>query len=284
VIGARASWTDILRARPAAGLRRAEARRARGGVDPDPEHGHVGRQSLQCLAGRRRRAAAAGPRRGGGTGLGSRPPHPAARRTSSSATAGPRASPDELSSPASRSRRSSTSGASHFLKLGARSYLVISIAMVATRGGARRWRAHCPGAVAVGACSAVAQRLRRLETALAGRRAGGKRSPRSPTGPSTNSRRSTTCAAARWLPAQGGRRTRAPRAAATLRRPARKPVRPAGRRHERWTVRAQLLRPQRRPVTARSRPAAGCRRCCATSSARPAPRSAATPAIAAPAR
>lgn len=79
--------------------------------------------------------------------------------------------PDELLV-AVRIPRASTSGVSHFLKLGARSYLVISIAMVATRialDGAGRIE---EAAIAVGACSAVAQRLRRLETALIGRHAG----------------------------------------------------------------------------------------------------------------
>lgn len=59
---------------------------------------------------------------------------------------------------------------SAFLKLGARAYLVISIAMVAavietdTAGTVRVAR------IAIGACSAVAQRLRRLELDLAGHR------------------------------------------------------------------------------------------------------------------
>jgi len=59
-------------------------------------------------------------------------------------------------------------GRSHFAKLGARRYLVISIAMVAVRlifDDAGRI-AHA--AVAVGACSAVAQRLGDLEHALIG--------------------------------------------------------------------------------------------------------------------
>lgn len=57
----------------------------------------------------------------------------------------------------------------HFLKLGARRYLVISIAMVGVvieREDAIVRRA----AVAVGSCSAVARRLPALEVALAGRR------------------------------------------------------------------------------------------------------------------
>jgi CO/xanthine dehydrogenase FAD-binding subunit len=56
---------------------------------------------------------------------------------------------------------------SHFLKLGARKYLVISIAMVAIvlevdKGGVRAAR------VAVGACSPVARRLNELESTLRG--------------------------------------------------------------------------------------------------------------------
>jgi CO/xanthine dehydrogenase FAD-binding subunit len=58
-------------------------------------------------------------------------------------------------------------GRSAFVKLGARSHLVISIAMVAARivvAGGRVSRA----AVAVGSCSAVAQRLPAVEAALLG--------------------------------------------------------------------------------------------------------------------
>jgi CO/xanthine dehydrogenase FAD-binding subunit len=65
-----------------------------------------------------------------------------------------------------------TRGVSAFLKLGARKYLVISIAMVAVRlvldEGGRIGEAR----VAVGACSPVARRLVRLEQALVGRLAG----------------------------------------------------------------------------------------------------------------
>ncbi len=60
-------------------------------------------------------------------------------------------------------------GRSAFLKLGARKYLVISIAMVAARIVADGGRiAHA--SVAVGACSAVATRLSALEALLAGAR------------------------------------------------------------------------------------------------------------------
>ncbi len=61
----------------------------------------------------------------------------------------------------------SLAGVSRFEKLGARAYLVISIAMVAVRlnveGGAIR-----QAAIAVGACSATAQRLGQVEAALIG--------------------------------------------------------------------------------------------------------------------
>jgi CO/xanthine dehydrogenase FAD-binding subunit len=79
--------------------------------------------------------------------------------------------PDELLV-ALRVPRASTEGASHFLKLGARRYLVISIAMVATRIALDEDGRIAEAAISVGACSAVAQRLRRLETALIGRQQG----------------------------------------------------------------------------------------------------------------
>jgi CO/xanthine dehydrogenase FAD-binding subunit len=59
-------------------------------------------------------------------------------------------------------------GTSAFVKLGARRYLVISIAMAAARlvveGGV-----VAKAAIAVGACSAVARRLASMEAALRGR-------------------------------------------------------------------------------------------------------------------
>ncbi len=58
-------------------------------------------------------------------------------------------------------------GASRFLKLGARKYLVISIAMVAVRIVAEAGRA-AQLALAVGACGPVATRLFAVERALAG--------------------------------------------------------------------------------------------------------------------
>ena len=58
-------------------------------------------------------------------------------------------------------------GRSHFLKLGARKYLIISIAMVAVRLETEAGRI-ASAAIAVGACSAVATRLPALEAALRG--------------------------------------------------------------------------------------------------------------------
>jgi CO/xanthine dehydrogenase FAD-binding subunit len=60
-------------------------------------------------------------------------------------------------------------GASRFLKLGAREYLVISIAMVAVAVEAGADGAVSRARVAVGACSEVAQRLGALEATLVGR-------------------------------------------------------------------------------------------------------------------
>ena len=58
-----------------------------------------------------------------------------------------------------------------FLKLGARRYLVISIAMVAARIGLSGEGRIAEAAIAVGACSAVAQRLGTLEQAIKGEEA-----------------------------------------------------------------------------------------------------------------
>jgi len=58
-------------------------------------------------------------------------------------------------------------GRSHFLKLGARSYLVISIAMCAARVEIREG-VVVKAALSVGACSPVAQRLSAVEDALIG--------------------------------------------------------------------------------------------------------------------
>lgn len=61
----------------------------------------------------------------------------------------------------------STRGRSVFLKLGARKYLVISIAMVAARIVETKGRI-ADAAIAVGSCSAVATRLKAVESGLIG--------------------------------------------------------------------------------------------------------------------
>lgn len=66
--------------------------------------------------------------------------------------------------------RASCQGVSAFQKLGARKYLVISIAMVAVRLQLTKGSIDA-AAIAVGACSAVAQRLPGLEAALVGQSA-----------------------------------------------------------------------------------------------------------------
>lgn len=67
--------------------------------------------------------------------------------------------------------KTSTVGASSFVKLGARRYLVISIAMAAARISLRGDVVKA-AAICVGSCSAVAQRLVTLEKALVGLRPG----------------------------------------------------------------------------------------------------------------
>jgi CO/xanthine dehydrogenase FAD-binding subunit len=66
--------------------------------------------------------------------------------------------------------KASLAGVSSFFKLGARRYLVISIAMAAVRIAVGEDNAIADAAIAVGACSAVAKRLRGLERALRGQR------------------------------------------------------------------------------------------------------------------
>ena len=66
--------------------------------------------------------------------------------------------------------KASLSGTSSFQKLGARRYLVISIAMAAARLVTGAHGKIHTAAIAVGACSAVAQRLAGLEAALVGLR------------------------------------------------------------------------------------------------------------------
>jgi len=64
--------------------------------------------------------------------------------------------------------RSSATGVSSFLKLGARKYLVISVSVVAARLVAQEGRIS-EAAISVGACSVVACRLGKLEQSLVGR-------------------------------------------------------------------------------------------------------------------
>jgi xanthine dehydrogenase small subunit len=76
--------------------------------------------------------------------------------------------PDEIVTAILVPKRSSATR-SHFLKLGARKYLVISIVMVAGVIEADAAGSISVARLAVGSCSATPQRLRELETALAGR-------------------------------------------------------------------------------------------------------------------
>lgn len=64
--------------------------------------------------------------------------------------------------------KTSLAGASSFYKLGSRRYLVISIAMAAVRIALERDGVISEAAIAVGACSAEAKRLRGLERSLVG--------------------------------------------------------------------------------------------------------------------
>ena len=80
-------------------------------------------------------------------------------------------SPNEMVT-AIRVPKASTDGASAFEKLGARRYLVISIAMAAARVELGEDGRVLEAAIAVGSCSVVAQRLSALETALAGLKPG----------------------------------------------------------------------------------------------------------------
>ena len=164
--------------RAAGAVRRPEARRARGRRRADPEPRHARRQHLHGLAGRRRRAQPAGARcrasswRAGTAGAWCRWP------TSSTAIATPHAAPTR-SSPRSSCPKRSSATRSHFLKLGARKYLVISIVMVAGvievdrhgshRGGASRHRLLLGRAAAPAGLGSrlIAQPSRRLRSVVA---------------------------------------------------------------------------------------------------------------------
>ncbi|MBX3567339.1 MAG: xanthine dehydrogenase family protein subunit M [Rhizobiaceae bacterium] len=79
--------------------------------------------------------------------------------------------PDELIT-AIHVPKTACSGRSAFVKLGARRYLVISIAMAAARIAVDRASIVTEAAIAVGACSAVAQRLAGMERSIVGTRVG----------------------------------------------------------------------------------------------------------------
>ena len=79
--------------------------------------------------------------------------------------------PDELVT-AVRVPKRSIIGRSHFVKLGARRFLVISIAMAAARVDMDDAGMVMDAAIAVGSCSVVAARLRGLEAAMVGADAG----------------------------------------------------------------------------------------------------------------
>lgn len=66
--------------------------------------------------------------------------------------------------------KASATGRSHFIKLGARKYLVISIAMVATRLTTDTNNIITDAALSVGSCSVVAKRLPELEQTLVGKK------------------------------------------------------------------------------------------------------------------
>lgn len=164
-IGAATTWTDVIRADlpPAFDMLRQAAREV-GSVqiqNAGTVAGNLcnaspaadGVPSLMALDAEVEIASLAGPRR---VALGEF--ITGARRTA----LGPGEMVQAVHVPESAGR-----GRSRFLKLGARRYLVISIAMVAARLEIEDGRIAA-AAIAVGACSAVATRLARLEAVLVG--------------------------------------------------------------------------------------------------------------------
>ena len=179
----------------AGGFRCAEAGGARSRLGADPERRVHRRQSLQRLSGRRRRAALACARRRGRTAFGSRRHVTLPLEQFILGNRRTELRPGEMVT-AIRVPKHAAAGTSAFVKLGARRYLVISIAMVAARLVVEDGIVG-DAAVAVGSCSAVAKRLAGVEAALRGLPANacaGRRGPVRADGRAV--RRSAMCAAA----------------------------------------------------------------------------------------
>ena len=191
--GAATSWSMIAKAALPPAFDGLQGRRARGGLDPDPEPRHHRRQSLQRLARGRWRAAAARLDASVELASRSRAARAGARPPSSPAIARRRCA-RARSSPPSSCRSPPPGARSAFVKLGARRYLVISILMAAAVVEKDAAGRIAKAAVAVGAASPVAQRLPELEQALRGLAPGEGRPPSSRRAHLAGSRPSTTCA------------------------------------------------------------------------------------------
>ena len=170
--------------------------------------------------------------------------------------------------------RGAPPGRSAFLKLGARRYLVISIAMVAARLAVADGRVRRPPRSRSAPAAPVATRLPALEARLLGAPADATLAERIDAGDGRRRARADRRRARhRRLPRRGGGGAAAPRARAR-----------SGPRRERCTGPRLALHPERRARRLRRRPdppALG--RAARRGRASPAPRSAATPATAAPA-
>ena len=163
-LGGATTWSEIARADLPPAFGALQARRARGRLGADPKSRHDRGQSVQRLARRRRRAGAADPERRRSSSPRTRGLRRlAARRFHCRARGAPRWKADEILTAVVVPAPPPTLR-SAFLKLGARRYLVISIAMVAAAldvddGVVRDAR------IAVGACSAVATTIAAGRTA-----------------------------------------------------------------------------------------------------------------------
>ena len=270
-IGACTTWADDPRRRAAARLRRAARRRGRGRRPADPERRHHRRQPLQRLARRRRRAAAPRARRRGRARRRRRPPPPAARRLPARRPRAPRCRPDEILT-AVLVPEAALAGRSAFLKLGARA--LSRHLHRHGRGPARRRRTAASPPPRSRSAPAARSRTRLPAVEAAPRRRRRRRAPRRPRRRRRGRRRararSTTCA---------------PPPPTAPRPPPSCSAAPS--RCGRWREPA----PPRLGFTLNGRPVAfdapptapPLRASCARTPASPAPRSAATPATAAPA-